>query len=49
MTDRPKTPIELAAEMLPKTDPREMLKKREKEYLGGFLSRNVIDLSKRPK
>jgi hypothetical protein len=48
MNDRPKTPFELAAEMLPKTNPREMLEKREKD-LHRFLSKNEIDLTKRPK
>lgn len=50
MTDRPKSPIELAAEMLPKTNPREMLEKREKENpsLAGFLIKNEIDLTGGP-
>ena len=48
MNDRPKTPFELASEMLPKTNPREMLEEREKD-LHRFLIKNEIDLTKRPK
>jgi hypothetical protein len=52
MSDRPKSPIESAAEMLRTQDraaPIEELRKQEEGTLPGFLSKNETDVTKRPK
>jgi len=51
MKDRPKSNVELANEMLSKSNPPEMLKRREEENpsLASLLRGRDIDVSKRPK
>jgi hypothetical protein len=51
MHDRPKSFFDVANEMLRKSNPPEMEEKSEKKNpsLPGFLIKNEIDLTKRPK
>jgi hypothetical protein len=52
MNDRPKSPIELAAERLREQGdaaPIEELRKQEEGTLPGLLSKNEIDVTKRSK
>lgn len=51
MNGRPKSNVELANEMLSKSNPPEMLKRREDENpsLASLLRGKDIDLTKRPK
>jgi hypothetical protein len=51
MNDRPKSPIELAAERLREQGhaaPTEVLRKQVEGTLPGFLSKNETDVTKRP-